>query len=126
MQNVGRMDLQQRFFCCLLRGEVGRRPTPANKLRNKFIAFSLRAFQAPKAPVLDIPSSLPRIEFASVERWSALANIAVEPRLKSGLANSTTSLAVEGLTWRSMAQQVASAGDVKERRSGFRSVKRPR
>ena len=44
MQNVGRMDLEQRFFCRLFRGEVGRRPTPAGKLLNQFISFFLRAF----------------------------------------------------------------------------------
>jgi len=43
MQNVGRVDLKQRFFCRLFGGEVNRRPTPADELLNKFISFFLGA-----------------------------------------------------------------------------------
>src|ERR1700756_257169 len=55
MQNVGRMDLEQRFFCRGVLGEVDRRPTPADKLLNKFIALYLRALQTPEAPIFDFP-----------------------------------------------------------------------
>jgi len=44
MQNVGRMDLEQRFFCRLFGGKVARRPTPAGELFDQFISFFLRTF----------------------------------------------------------------------------------
>src|ERR1700693_1206091 len=55
MQNVGRLDLKQRFFCRGVLGEVDRRPTPAYKLLNKFITLYLRALQTPEAPIFDFP-----------------------------------------------------------------------
>ena len=44
MQNVGRTDLQQRFFCRLFLGEVGRRPPPFDKLLAQCVTFFLGAF----------------------------------------------------------------------------------
>src|SRR6516225_9141603 len=64
MQNVRRMDLEQRFFCRLFGREVGRRPAPVGKLLYQFISFFLRAFQAPETPILDFPS------FAAADRAS--------------------------------------------------------
>ena len=43
MQNVGRMNIKQRFFCRLFGGKVGRRPTPSGELFSQFISFFLRA-----------------------------------------------------------------------------------
>jgi hypothetical protein len=43
MQNVGLMDLKQRFFRRPFGGEVGRGPTPSGKLFDQFISFFLRA-----------------------------------------------------------------------------------
>jgi hypothetical protein len=53
MQNVRRMDLEQRFFGSLFGGEVGPRPTQRANFFDQFISFFLRTLQAPKAPILD-------------------------------------------------------------------------
>ena len=85
MQNVGRMDLQQRFFCRLSSGEVSRLPTPAVKLLDEFITFVLRARLSFRSSNLRHPFfRCHASDFGpgSEEPLSALANNTVEPRLK--------------------------------------------
>jgi hypothetical protein len=88
MQNIGRMDLEQINF---------------------LISSSLSICVPSKLPKLQSSISLfslPRMEPESAERLSTLASIA--PRLKSGLANKTTSLAGEGLSSRSRSRPLAT------------------
>jgi hypothetical protein len=66
MQNVGRMDLKERFFCRLFGGEVGRSPTPGDKL---FISSSLSFWVPVKLLKLQSSTSLfslPRIDFGRI------------------------------------------------------------
>jgi hypothetical protein len=89
-------------------GEVGRRPAPPGELFPQGITFLLCALQAPKAPILYTPFFAATDEPVSAERLSALVNMAAEARAKSGLANRTTSLALEGLASRSRSRPLAT------------------
>src|SRR6266436_8204507 len=95
MQNVGRMDREQSFFVASFAVKsVDVQPQPANFLISSSLSFCVPV-KLSKLQSSTSLFSLPRIDFEppSEERSSALTNI-VEARPKSGLANSTTSLAI--------------------------------